>query len=394
MHDSAHTSPGVAFLERFPELGGTSQRIVLKPLPFRLGRSTSSHFVIPTPQVSKEHAEVYRGGDRYGIRDLHSTNGTFVNGQRIDEAPLANGDIVHVAHHEFRFLTDETTDPATAEPPITELAKPGLPTSLIRDSEHLRELLQTRCVRIVFQPIVELNTAKTIAFEALGRGVHSNLSVHPSKLFKLAERCGLAHELSQVFRVMAIQESARLPSESLLFLNVHPAELAETGFWNGLDVLQAQSPGEGRMVLEIHENTQAEPAVLARLRAELRARHIRIAYDDFGAGQARLAELADVPPDFIKLDMCLVRGIHQDNSRQTLVRAINQVAHALGIRVIAEGIETPEEAAACSRIGCHLGQGYAFGKPDKAVAFERREPRDTHLYDLSQLRQRLGPARS
>lgn len=393
MPEPARLPPGDAFLEHYPAPGGASQRIALEPLPFRLGRAATAHFVLQAPQVSKEHAEVYQGGDRYCIRDLRSTNGTFVNGQRIEEALLANGDIVHIAHQEFRFASDAADDTAVAEPPITELARSGLPASLIRGNEHLRELLRTECVRAVFQPIVELDTAKTIAYEALGRGTHRDLSAHPGPLFELAERCGLAPELSQLFRAAALREAARLPPESLIFLNLHPAELAPPDFLGGLDALTRQRPGAGRLVLEIHENTQAEPAVLSRLRAELRDRHIRIAYDDFGAGQSRLAELADVPPDFIKLDMRLVRGIHQDGGRQSLVQAVNQVTREFGIRVIAEGIETPDEAAVCRRLGCHLGQGYLFGKPDMAAAFERREARDTHLYDLSQLRERLGPPR-
>ncbi len=115
-----------------------------------------------------------------------------------------------------------------------------------------------------------------------------------------------------------------------------------------------------------------------------------IAYDDFGSGQARLTELADVPPDFVKLDIRLVRGIHRDSGRQSLVQVINQLTEEFGIRVIAEGIETAEEAAMCRRLGCPLGQGYLFGKPDAAEAFAAGRKHDTRLYDLSELRQQLG----
>ena len=95
------------YLEHFPEPGQPPHRILLDQLPFRIGRSMTAHYVIYSRQVSKEHTEIFRGpGHQVRIRDLKSTNGTCVNGQRIEEAPLVNGDIIHVAHKEFRFGLD------------------------------------------------------------------------------------------------------------------------------------------------------------------------------------------------------------------------------------------------------------------------------------------------
>ena len=93
-----------------------------------------------------------------------------------------------------------------------------------------------------------------------------------------------------------------------------------------------------------------------------------MAYDDFGAGQARLHELAEAPPNFIKLHLTLIRDIHQSHARQELVQALNHVSKDLGVDLIAEGIETEEEAAVCRGLGCRFGQGYLFGRP-QSVAF-------------------------
>src|SRR5262249_14326436 len=153
---------------------------------------------------------------------------------------------------------------------------------------------------------------RPVGFEALGRGTHSDLSIHPSHLFKLAARCGLEMELSRLFREAAVEEAARLPADSLVFLNSHPKELDDAGLLPALDALRAKMTEGRRIVLEVHEDAVADSAKLCRLREQVKARGMLVAYDDFGSGQARLAELVAAPPDFVKLDMRLVRGIHRD----------------------------------------------------------------------------------
>jgi malonate-semialdehyde dehydrogenase (acetylating)/methylmalonate-semialdehyde dehydrogenase len=97
------------------------------------------------------------------------------------------------------------------------------------------------------------------------------------------------------------------------------------------------------------------------IRERLQELQIGLAYDDFGAGQSRLMELVEVPPDYLKLDMSLVRDIDQSPKRQDLVRALVSFMCDLGIEVIAEGIERVEEADTCRELGCSLGQGFFLG---------------------------------
>ncbi len=97
--------------------------------------------------------------------------------------------------------------------------------------------------------------------------------------------------------------------------------------------------------------------------AQLLELDIELAYDDFGAGQSRLAELAEVPPHYLKLDRSLVGEIDRNENRQKLVRTLCQFALDLGVQIIAEGIERSEEARFFQELGCQLGQGFLYGRP-------------------------------
>ncbi len=117
--------------------------------------------------------------------------------------------------------------------------------------------------------------------------------------------------------------------------------------------------------MEIAESSITNPEVMASHRAAFRTLDFELAYDDFGAGYARLIELTDVPPSYLKLDRCLIDGI-EAQARQDMVGALISVAESLDVRVIAEGIETRQAADICSRLGCNLGQGYCITQPRRA----------------------------
>jgi EAL domain-containing protein (putative c-di-GMP-specific phosphodiesterase class I) len=359
----APSKAALPYLEHYPEPGQPPHRILIEQLPFRIGRSMSAQYIIYSRQVSKEHTEIYRSGGEYRIRDLGSTNGTFVNGQRVEEAPLVNGDIIHVAHKELRFGCESLTQDPESTPCTTEPAVSKLPPSVIRGTQHLRELLNDQRARIVFQPIVELETGLVVGYETLGRGTHRELSPNPADLFGLAHHANLAADLSRMFRSLAIEEASYLPHTARVFFNLHPAEVLDDSLIASLAEWKKSLPDGRQVVLEVHEGVVTDIPTMRHLRDELKKLDIGLAYDDFGAGRARLTELTEVPPDYIKLDRGLVQGIDGAAARQELVQALNKVITDLGVLCIAEGIETSEEAQVCRRLGCRLGQGYLFGRP-------------------------------
>jgi pSer/pThr/pTyr-binding forkhead associated (FHA) protein len=243
-----------AYLERYPEAGGPAERIPLSKLPFIVGRSETVDHTVYSGKVSKEHATIEITDGRYAIRDLESTNGTFVNGQRATTRFLEDGDIVHFAHVEYCFRhTRSTSD--TAPPRSdrlleqTQFVVADRPASLIRGSELLRELIDTRGVEILYQPIVDLRTRSVLAFEALARGTHPELSANPATLLALAEQCDLVIELSRMFARRAVESSTRLPAGAKVFVNVHAQELAHPDLLDALAELTALASPDRQVVL-------------------------------------------------------------------------------------------------------------------------------------------------
>lgn len=330
-----------------------------------IGRGPTAHYVIHSKKISKEHMEIARRGHRFTVRDLGSRNGTFVNGERLTRAvTLKHGDLIHVSHHDFRFsyesMVGETSDETMVE-------ATGEAESAVRASADLHRILHKRMIRAVFQPIVRLSDRSVVGYESLARNALPDVVYDVGDLFRIATERQMPDALSRVMRTVGLEQARALPeNDSRLFLNVHPAEMAGAELLGSLEQIRdALQPG-WKAVLEVHEAAVTDPAKMARLKATLDELEIELAYDDFGAGRSRLRELADVPPHFIKLDMSLIRGIDTSAARQEVVRALAGVMIDLGIRVLAEGIETQEEYDTCVELGCELGQGFLICRPASA----------------------------
>jgi EAL domain-containing protein (putative c-di-GMP-specific phosphodiesterase class I) len=353
-----------AQLAFYPEPGGPAETVAITRDPFIIGRSRSAHLTICSQKISKQHAMISCSENGFLIRDLGSTNGTFVNGQRIEEAPLVDGDIIHVAHWEYCFSLGSSSAAACYNTEQnTQLTKYQEKESVIRVSGFIEQMIRGAAVNVLFQPIVELGSGALVGFEALGRGNHPLLSQSPEKLFEHAERCHRENDLSRLFRVKALEQGFALSTDLRLFLNVHPAELEKSDFIESLARLTESDRARRQLVVEICERSVKSPAQLREIQGKLDELGIELAYDDFGAGQARLLELVECPPHFLKLDKSLIRGIVGSQQCRDLVRALLATIRDKGTQVIAEGIETEPVADLCWELGCHLGQGYLFGRP-------------------------------
>lgn len=226
----------------------------------------------------------------------------------------------------------------------------------------LGALLANRSVRFVYQPIISVAGQAPIAYEALCRPT-SPAYRHVGDLLDAAARTGRIVELGKVTRAVAITPLGNLHPECRLFINVHPQELEGGALLEAGSEIHAVA---NRVVLEITETDQISDYDLARQRiGELRKLGFRIALDDFGAGYQGFNSLAMLEPDFVKLDMGIVRGITHDSRAARLVRHIREFCDGEGIRTIAEGVETVEEYRTLLGLGLDLMQGYLFAKPSE-----------------------------
>jgi EAL domain-containing protein (putative c-di-GMP-specific phosphodiesterase class I)/CheY-like chemotaxis protein len=216
----------------------------------------------------------------------------------------------------------------------------------------------------VFQPVVDLASGETVGHEALTR-FHDG--TRPDRRFADAEAVGLGLELESACLTAAISAAPRLPGNGWLSLNVSPALLLEG------DRLRDCLDGQARSaVLEVTEHVAIENYTAIREAVSSIGANVRIAVDDAGAGFASFRHILELRPDYVKLDIGLVRDIDHDDVRQALVAGIVYFAKKSGCRLIAEGIETEGERDQLRALGVDLGQGYLLGRP--AAAGEQPDP--------------------
>ncbi len=355
------------YLEGFE---GRSQKILraaINELPFSVGRRSSCDLSLNSKMVSQLHAELFERQRTLCVRDMGSTNGTFVNGQRVTaetENDLRDGDILHFADLEFRVVSTVSESSWPSLTKTVNLKDGDLPGGGIGRYRELRAIVKEGAIRAMYQPLVRVSDGELLGYEALGRGTLEGAPTSPGELFGTAEMIGLATELSVAFRNKAVEEALQLTDASKIFLNTHPHELRDQdALLKSLEPLLAM-PHEFDIVLEIHESAVTDGAALKGLREELDKLGIGLAFDDFGTGQARLVELTDAAPKYLKFDAVFIKNIHlASKQRQDMVRTLVKMVVDLGIASIAEGVELMEEADVCRELGFEYGQGYFFGRP-------------------------------
>ena len=226
------------------------------------------------------------------------------------------------------------------------------------DVEMIERALREDTISIVFQPIVDLETGLLLGLEALSR-FSSKPQQAPDWWFAKANAVGLGVELEVAAVAKALAHLPDVPPGAYLSLNVAPATVGSSELAAVLaDVLLE------RIVLEIteHDVVKDYALLLTQLR-EFRARGLRVAVDDAGAGYASLRHILSVEPDIIKLDRAITAGIDRDHGRQAMAAALRSFCRETGATLVAEGIETAEELEALTSFGITCGQGYHLGRP-------------------------------
>jgi len=231
-----------------------------------------------------------------------------------------------------------------------------------RAVDEFRELLVPGAIRAVFQPIVRLADLQPIGYEGLARfpTPPGLVALPPDVTLAAAGRLGVREEL-EVACWAAISEAGAPPAGRLLFVNVAPDALGHPGLLELAERLPA------RLVIELTEQDAIQNTV--QLRERLRpwiARGALVAVDDAGAGFTSLEYVADLRPDFLKLSRGMVTGVDLDPGREAVLRATVAFAREVGARVVAEGVERPEELTILRDAEVDYGQGWLFGRPAEA----------------------------
>ena len=342
----------------------------ITPRPFRVGRGPDNDLVLPSLGLSRQHAVLTEDiSGRIRLTDLNSTNGSFVGRRRVEGSCLLDeNDIIHFGlAAEFRLrlhLPDPTRFGEAFDDSHTVLAPKGFALSAQFERERaLLDLLDGHGISGAAQPIVDAQSREIVAYELLGRANHPELPTSPILLFALATMVDREVELSVAFRRFSVAEIAPRLHGFPLFVNTHPKETFSDVFLKSLVSLRQRMP-DLDLVIEIHETAVTDSARLIELAARFRDIGVRFAYDDFGAGQARLSELGEAPAHFVKFDMGLLHDLHLASERKRrVVRDLVKIVLDLGSVPLAEGIEKEAEAELCRDMGFHLIQGYLTGRP-------------------------------
>jgi diguanylate cyclase (GGDEF)-like protein len=249
----------------------------------------------------------------------------------------------------------------------------------------LREAVARGQLRLVYQPVVAGDTSLLTGFEALARWRHPAWGeVPPSVFIPLAESAGLMEDIGHFVLEQACQQLAHWRGMGLrtlgMAVNLSPSQLGQPTLapWIA-DCLQRHDLPADALTLELTESVLVEDMGAAQQMLQtLHALGVRLALDDFGTGYSSMSYLQRLPLDIIKIDRSFVDGIAAESTDRAIARTILVLAHEMGLRTIAEGVETAEQMRALQQMGCDEMQGYFFGRPmevDEATSLARGELR-------------------
>jgi len=235
------------------------------------------------------------------------------------------------------------------------------------ECQDLKEILLRRSLKIEFQPIVEANSWQIVAYEALSRGIREDGSIMPpEEMFTKARSMELIFALDRLCREVVIDEVKRHGIREKVFINFNPNAIydPEKCLKSTITAIEKNQLPYSQFVFEVVETEDVKD--YDHLRGILdfyKKRGFGVALDDVGSGFNNAATLHHLVPDYIKIDMGMIRNIHQDPARQRKLQQYVRLARNHDIKVLAEGIESREERDYLKHAGVDLMQGYFFGKP-------------------------------
>jgi len=233
-------------------------------------------------------------------------------------------------------------------------------------THEIQRIIQDAKIKTVFQPVVDLRTHAVLGYEALSRGPADTPLERPQAMFRASAEAGISTDLDRSCREAALQALREIALPGKVFLNALAHGLAddEAQQVELLETLQQVALAPNDLVLEFSEREALQdPEDFADCLGRLKSRGFGIALDDIGTGYASQPVMEQVRPDYLKLDISLVRGIEENLIKQELMSSLVRISARIGASVIAEGVETQLEAQTLIDAGAQFGQGYLFAAP-------------------------------
>ena len=223
-----------------------------------------------------------------------------------------------------------------------------------------------------FQPIIDVRSGEPAAVEALLRWPGQRAFGSAAQIISLAEQTNLIGRLGDWVQRTACDHASRwAPLGIITHINISPLQLMRGDLVsNLLGAIETAGLDPSAIAIEITESTAMEPMAVANI-AAIKDAGVHVALDDFGTGYANLASLRALPVDTVKLDRSIVAGITADSPSRAMLEGIVAMAHALDLKVIAEGVETTEELSVITETGCDLAQGFLIERPATESAIKR-----------------------
>jgi len=246
------------------------------------------------------------------------------------------------------------------------IAKGSIDQQKAKLLDEFKELLQGTGFNTVYQPIVSFQSGCILGWEALTRGPRESYFNSPDIIFSFAEEANLLYPVERHCHRIAINQLGGLAADQKLFLNIHPRSLGDPGFVKGeaIKLIKEAGLNPRNVVFEITERHCIDDFSCFNKTLEYyRGQGFLVAVDDAGAGFSCLQSIAELRPDFIKIDMSLVRGIHNNRVKRALLETFTTFAEKISCSIIAEGIEEEEELNTLASMGVHYGQGFFIGRP-------------------------------
>lgn len=228
-------------------------------------------------------------------------------------------------------------------------------------TERLRQIVASADIRTLVHPVFQLDSMDIIGYEALSRGPEGSEFERPDKLFAAAYDADLVTRLERVCRKRALEMAARMPQGKLLFVNVEPDSVNDPQLREAMtsEMLAEAQIQTSSIVLELTERAAISDFPSFRSTLDyVRALGFGVAVDNAGAGYGSLRCLAEVKPEWLKIDRSLVQNCDTDEVRASLVRSLVTFAEKVGGRLVAEGVETEAELATLRELGVVFGQGF------------------------------------